>query len=299
LSNCQQVRTIFHEGVLWVDGSRDTTKEMARLCKAMGVQRKCGETWTECWRGWAREPERHILVILDGVDTPTALRPWVSEIGGQVVVLVTTRQAWRVERVLAQWLGSKTILGFGMCGLSPEEGHHLVNAGSRRQLTDDEWTVMQEIGEQVGWHAQTLLLAAAERHPICWQGQTDELRSGGMPFPEITELVKRQCATLDPREFDWLAAMANKTGSAWFGVTEAATTWQVTEAVAERRLWGLSGTGMVEMWAMETHEPPLEARWRVAPVVGHSLLGAGEDGPNMISLSSPPCIIPLSCPPVP
>ena len=126
LSNCQQVRTIFHEGVLWVDGSRDTTKEMARLCKAMGVQRKCGETWTECWRRWAREPERHILLILDGVDTPAALRPWVSEIGGQVVVLVTTRQAWRVERVLAQWLGSKTILGFGMCGLSPEEGHHLV-----------------------------------------------------------------------------------------------------------------------------------------------------------------------------
>ncbi len=262
LSHHGKAQSVFYDGVFWVDGSHDPSGEMERLCGSVGILPRCGETWTECWSHWVSKPERRALLILDGADTPEAVRPWVSQIGGQVVVLVTTRHGWPGERELARWLGPKTVHKVNVRGMSHEEGRRLVEAGARHQLADEEWNILQEIGEHLGWHPQTVMMAAAESHLICWQGQADELRSGSMPFSEITDIVKGQCERLEPRQYDWLGALAGRAVSAWFSGDEAARTWQVTEAVAARRLWALSGTGMVEMSAHDPHAAPTEAQHR-------------------------------------
>jgi hypothetical protein len=267
LAEDDKIRAAFREGVIWIDGTHQQDTEIERICKALGLQLQPGERWDECWRRWARSRTRRFLLVLDDVADAATIRTWVSELGTQVVALVTTRRAWMSQTEITRWMPFDTVSMVRVGGLPPDEGKRIVEAELGRDLKDEEWPVIQEVGEELGWHAGALALTAYEGRAVGWRGIADELKAGHMPLREVGETIREQVEELPPDERSWLMDLLKGTSPGWHDVAAAAVALRATEAIAIRRMWLLSGTGTIE-----TEGVTEQMRWRAAPIVRRSLL---------------------------
>jgi len=269
LADDDQVKRAFRDGVAWVDGSRDPEDEVMRLCLGFSREREPGERWVECWRRWAGAAERRLLLIVDDAISSEGLSPVIAGLGPQVVALITTQQGAEIRGEVERWLPADAVMEVGIHGLTPAEGRALVEAVAARSLTSAEWGLVQEIGERVGWHPETLRLAAIEGRANGWVGTLGELLVGRIPWAEVKRSVMRQWARLLPDPRDGLAALVRGAApGATLAVEEAARFWQVEPAVAERRLWVLEHYGLVESRVAERTQGK---RWSVARVARWSV----------------------------
>jgi hypothetical protein len=77
-------------------------------------------------------------------------------------------------------------------------------------------------------------------------------------------LVLRQWVRLRADEREWLSDLVHEAAStAWLTSADAAQLWQVARSVAERRLWLLEHSGLVEAERAGRAQVP---QWRVAPI---------------------------------
>ena len=246
LADDAQVLRAFHDGVLWVDGSRQPKKEAKRLCLALGLERAPGERWVECWQRWAGASERRCLLIIDDATPGPTLTSFVAGLGSQVVVLVTTQLGIEIRAAVARWLPAETVMAIVVGGLAPAAGRKLVELIIGRALPEAEWDAVQKIGELLGWHPEALRQAAIEGREVGWQGMLGELSAGRMPWIEIKRSVMLQWARLDHGQQKSLAALIGReTLETGFTTAEAAQCWQVGTAIASRRLWRLEHCGLV------------------------------------------------------
>lgn len=271
LADDDQVKRAFHDGVAWVDGSRDPEEEVMRLCLGFNLERAPGERWVECWRRWAGAGERRLLLIVDDAISSEGLSPLIAGLGPQVVVMITTQQGAEIRGEVERWLPAEAVMEIGVHGLTPAEGRALVEAVAAGPLTDAEWDLVQEVGELVGWHPEALRLAAIEGREVGWEGILDELRADRMPWDGVKRLVLRQWAQLRMDERDRLSDLVQGAApTAWLTSDDAARLWQVAQPVAERRLWVLEHGGLMESLRADQAQ---QHRWRVAPVAHPILAG--------------------------
>ncbi len=271
LTDNDRIKDSFRDGIAWLDGSRDPEEEITRLCLALSLERTPGERWIECWRRWFGAAERRLLLIIDDAISAEDLPPLIAGLGPQIVTLITTQQGAEVRPEVERWLPADAILEIGIHALEPSEGHALIEAVLAHPLADPEWELVQEIGEQVGWHPEALRLAAIEGRQIGWAGMLDELKASQMPWPALRRRLLGQIAELEPEPRGWLTLLnGGSEPGAWFAETEIARYWSVETAVAQRRLMLLKRQGLVQ----EEGNPP---RWRVAPAM-HPLVGRNRQG---------------------
>lgn len=261
----------FRDGIAWADGSRDPEEEVTRLCLGFRLEREPGEQWVECWRRWAGAGERRLLVIIDDAVSAEGLPPIIAGLGPQVAALITTQQGAEIRAEVERWLPANAIMEVGVRGLMPTKGRALVEAAIAQSLTDAEWSIVQEIGELLGWHPEALRLAAIEGREIGWQEMRSELRIGCMPWDEVTRLVMRQLARLGSDHQAWLMTLIQRIEpGCGFTPDEAAQYWKTGPAVATRRLWRLERCGLV-VW--EDISGAGSPRLRVEPTASLVLRG--------------------------
>jgi hypothetical protein len=271
LADDDQVKRAFRDGIAWVDGSRDPEEEVMRLCLGFSLEREPGEHWIECWRRWAGAAERRLLLIVDDAISSEGLSPFIAGLGPQVMALITTQQGAEIRAEVERWLPAETVMEVGVHGLTLAEGRALVEAVAGRPLADTDWGIVQEIGELVGWHPETLRLAAIEGREVGWQGMLGELSAGRIPWNEINRSVMRQWTRLHPNQQDWLAALiCRETPDTGFTADEAARCWKVGTAIASRRLWRLELYGLVIRETTTGEDSP---RLRVGPIASQVLTG--------------------------
>jgi len=269
LTDDDQVKRAFRDGVAWVNGSRDPEEEVMRLCLGFSLEREPRERWIECWRRWAGAAERRLLLIVDDAISSEGLSPLIAGLGPQVVALITTQQGAEIRAEVERWLPADAVMEVGVQGLAPTEGRELVEAVVERSLNDAEWELAQEIGELIGWHPEALRLAAIEGRSVGWQGMIDELRAGRVPWVEIRRRVMRQWARLHADQQAWLTALIQqKTPGTGFTTDAAAQCWEAEATIVGRRIWSLECCGLV---ARETVAGPDSPRWRVGPAA-HKVL---------------------------
>ena len=216
--------------------------------------------------------ERRLLVIIDDAVSADGLPPLIAGLGPQVVTLITTQQGAEIRAEVERWLPTNAVMEADIHGLAPTEGRELVGAVVGRSLTDDEWELVQEIGELIGWHPEALRQTAIEGRTGGWSGVLGELskiaewgETVGMPWIETRRLVMRQWTRLHPDQREWLSALLQGTApGAWFAIDEVARLWRVDMAVTDRRFWILKRCGVV---AEEPCSPLVRPRWRVVPIV--------------------------------
>lgn len=269
LADDDQVKRAFHDGVAWVDGSRDPEEEVMRLCLGFNLERAPGERWVECWRRWAGAGERRLLLIVDDAISSEGLSPLIAGLGPQVVVMITTQRGAEIRAEVERCLPAAAVMEVGVHGLTPNEGKKLAEAAVARPLTDPEWELIQEIGERVDWHPEALRLAAIEGREIGWQGILGDLKAGRMPWDGVRRLVMRQWAQLHPDQQDWLMALIRReTPDAGFTTDEAAQCWRVEITIASRRIWSLKQCGLVVREATTAAD---SSRLHVVPIASHML----------------------------
>ncbi len=269
LTDDDQVKKAFRDGIAWVDGSRDPEEEVMRLCLGFGLERAPGERWIECWRRFAGAVERRLLLIIDDSISAERLLSFIAALGPQVVTLVTTQQVAEIRAEVERWLPANAVTEMSVRGMAPTEGKELVQTVVGRPLTDAEWEFVEEIGELIGWHPEALRLAAIEGREIGWLGMLGELRAGRMPWAEVNRSAMRQWTRLLPGQQEWLAALVRGVApGASLDIEEPALFWQVESTVAERRLWILEQYGLVESRVAEQTQGK---QWSVARVARLSL----------------------------
>lgn len=270
LTDDERIKSVFRDGIAWLDGSRDPEEEVTRLCLALHLERAPGERWLECWRRWAGAVERRFLLIIDDATTAEELPPLLGGLGPQVVALVTTQQGAEIKAEAERWLPVDQVLEIGSHGLAPAEGRALVEAVQARPLADADWAMVREIGELVGWHAEALRLAALEGRDAGWAGQLEELRAGRLPWPTLRRRLLGQWAELSAEQRDWLAALDAGREPDAGADSDVARRWRVEAAIARRQLRLLAWRGLVQ----QAGDPP---RWRVAPAMQLASRGRGSD----------------------
>jgi hypothetical protein len=143
-------------------------------------------------------------------------------LGPQVVVLITTQQGAEIVTEVERWLPAEAVTEVGIHGLRPDVGKKLTEAVVERPLSDPQWELFREIGEQVGWHPEALRLAAIEGRKIGWEGPLGELWAGRMTWDEVGRLVLRQWARLRTDERRWQSAVVQGAlPTAWFTSDDA------------------------------------------------------------------------------
>ena len=246
LAGDDRVRRTFRDGVFWIAGSQSAKAEAKRMCLALGLARTPGERWVAGWQRWAGAPARRCLLIVDGAVSGAVLPPLVAGLGPQAVVLVTTQNGVAIRAELERWLPAGTVTAVSVAGLAPAESRQLVEAIFGQRLAAEEWDVVREIGERIGWHAEALRLAASEGREIGWRGLLGELQGGRLPWAEIQRSLTDQWSRLPGEQQAWLSDLvmpaAPDTG---FTAASAAELWGVAPAVAARRLWSLHSCGLV------------------------------------------------------
>jgi hypothetical protein len=273
LADNDQVKKAFRDGVAWVEGSRDPEEEVMRLCLGFDLERKPGERWIECWRRWTSAAERRLLLIIDDAISAEGLPPLIAWLGPQVVALITTQRGAETGAEVERWLPSDAITEVGIHGLAPSEGSALVEGVIGHALADTDEEMIQMIGELVGWHPEALRLTAIEGREIGWQGILGELETGRMPWDEVGRLMLSQWTRLRTDEPEWLSDLVQGAPDpAWLTSDDAACLWQVVRPIAERRLWLLEHSGLVESQVAEQTQ-----QWRVARV---SQLSLGQQTPR-------------------
>ncbi len=269
LTDDERIKSVFRDGIAWLDGSRDPEEEVTRLCLALHLERAPGERWLECWRRWAGAVERRFLLIIDDAISAESLPPLLAGLGPQVVVLITTQQGAEIRAEVERWLPADALLAVGVHGLLPAEGRELIETVAGRPLVAAEWELVQAIGERVGWHAEALRLAALEGREIGWAGLLEELRAGRLPWPTLRRRLLGQWAQLSAEQRDWLMALdAGHEPDTWFADADVVRRWGIEAAVARRRLTLLAWHGLVQ----QAGDPP---HWRVAPAMQ---LASGRHG---------------------
>jgi hypothetical protein len=271
LADDDRVKCAFRDGIVWIDGSRDPEEEVTRLCLALNLERAPGERPVECWQRWAGAAERRLMLIIDDAVSAEGLTPFLAGLGPQVVTLITTQQSAGMRGEVERWSSANAVMEVDIHGLAPIEGRELVEAAVGRSLTDDEREIVQEIGELVGWHPEALRLAAIEGREVGWQGILGELRSGRLPWIEVSRTLMKQWARLHADQRAWLAALIErKAPGTGFTINEAARYWQVETTIAGRRLWRLERCGLlIEETGVGSDSP----RWCVRPVAHKVLTG--------------------------
>jgi len=246
LTDDDQVKKAFRDGIAWVDGSRDPEEEVMRLCLGFSLERKLGERWIECWRRWTSAAERRLLLIVDDMLSAESLPPLIAGLGPQVVALITAQQGAEIRGEVERWLPAEAITEVGIHGLRPDEGRALVEAVIEHSLVDVEWDMVQEIGELIGWHPEALRLAGIESREIGWAGALGDLRAGRMCWDGIRGLVMRQWQRLiADHQTKLMTLIENITSNTVFTTGEAAQCWGTEPAIAARQIWMLEHCGFV------------------------------------------------------
>ena len=266
----ERVGEEFPDGILWVDAAVGKPEQwLERLCTALRLKRERWECWADCWQRWAGEEGRRCLLVVDDVVEGRRLEPLLAELGPGVVVLVTTQQGAEIRAEVERWVSPGEIRAIGVRGMEVEEGRRLVERNLERELEVGEWEAVQEIGELVGWHPESLRLAAMEGYRRGWQATLEGLESEGMPLISVDRMLARQWQRMEEEPKQWLLALVRWLNHGKrFGVRYGTAVWGVKLGVAERRLEWLESTGLVER--MEEERDALgwvQELWRVTPVV--------------------------------
>lgn len=264
LADNERIKSVFRDGIAWVDGSCDPEEEITRLCQALQLARAPGERWLQCWRRWVDAAERRFLLIIDDAVSAEGLPSLIAGLGPQAVALISTQQGAEIRAETERWVPANAIMEVGIHGLAPSEGRALVEAVIARPLTDADWDMVQEIGERVGWHPEALRLAAIEGREIGWPGMLDELKAGRMPWEEMRRLVNRQCARLNSGQQEWLLALVRgENRDAGFTIDRSAQVWQTETAIAERRTHILESSGLL---TRESNTEAVLRRCQITPM---------------------------------
>ena len=266
----ERVEEEFGDGILWVDATVGKPEQwLADFCTALQLKRERWECWADCWQRWAGEEGRRCLLVVDDAVEGKGLEPLLAELGPGVVVLVTTQQGAEVRAEVERWASPGEIRAIGVRGMEVEEGWRLVERNLERELEEDEWVVVQKIGELVGWHPESLRLAAVEGGERGWQVVLKDLESEGVGLVTVDMMLERQWRRLEEKTQERLLALVEWLNHGkCFGVRYGAVVWGVETEVAELCLEQLEGTGLVER--MESERDALgwvQELWRMTPVV--------------------------------
>jgi len=262
----EDVVAIFPGGIFWIDASWGGAEQWAeRLCEAIGRKKKGRERWTDCWRRWAGEPDRRILLLVDDAVEEDELGLLSTTPGPQAAMIVTTQDAHRMRMGMASRMSGSKICEMGVRGMEPQEGLRLVERVIERPLHADEREMVQEIGEQVGWHPEELFSAALDGRDMGWDKVLKVAESG----PLSKRRLERQLKQMEGQERGWLEALVHwmKRGGI-FGSLYGAAVWNMEIEKAERQLRRFEGMGLVEQLEGQRDMLwPEEQLWQVTPVV--------------------------------
>jgi len=265
----ERVGAHFPDGVLWVEpGEGKPEQWLDSLCTALQLNRERREGWAACWQRWVGESGRRCLLVVDDAVEGRRLGPLLAGLGPGVVVLVTTQQGVEIRAEVGRWVSPDEIREIGVRGLEVEEGRRLVELYVGRELEVGEWEEVQKIGELVGWHPESLRLAAVEGGERGWPVVLKDLESAGVALVTVDMMLERQWRRLEEKTQQRLLALVRWLNHGkCFGVRYGAAVWGVETEVAELCLEQLEGTGLVER--MENKRDVLgwvQELWRVTPV---------------------------------
>ena len=263
----------FGAGVLWVDAAQPPAAPPYEYwCGVLGIMRRPGESWAAAWQRWTAQSERRWLVVLDDVVEAAAVQPLLAHLGAAAAVLATTQDGALAQQLTGPWTATE-VTTLAMPPWTPQEGRALLEAALGRELTTEEWPVVQRIGELLGWHPAALRLTLWDGQAGAWEELLADLERAGGGHPlGISAWLQRQWTRLGqevekPQRTELLEQlwywMRDKRP---FGVGYAAAAWQVPEAVARRYLRQLELTGLVEPLAEPDPGGFGGALWRTLPV---------------------------------
>ena len=279
----ERVEEEFRDGILWVDAAVGKAEQwLERLCTALRLKRERWERWADCWQRWVGEAGRRCLLVVDDAVGGKNLEPLLAGPGPGVVVLVTTQQGVEMRAEVGRCVSLGEIREIGVRGLEVEEGRRLVELHVGRGLEEGEWEEVQEIGELVGWHPESLRLAALEGCQRGWGATLQDLAGEGVALVTVDMMLERQWQRMEEVLRRKLLALVRWLNHGKrFGVRYGAAVWGVEAEVAEQYLARLERTGFIER--MEGERDVLgwvEELWRVTPVVWRRW-GSEEKGENL------------------
>ena len=264
----EEIEDSFEGGIIWINASQDEAEEWAeRLCGALGAQREKKEDWLSCWHRAAAK--KRLLLIVDDVTKAKELGKLLACLGPQVIVVVTTqnkRQAW-TEMKRCMSIGE--VQGIAVRGMGPEEGRQLIEAVLERELGEEEWAVVQQIGGVVGWHAEELFTATLESCESDWD-TVQKLAESGLLSEQWFD---HQWSRMNDKERDRVESLVRwmkRNGP--FGSLYGTVVWDTSLQKAERQLRRFEGMGFIQ--EMEAQRGALRSAgplWQVTWMVYRAL----------------------------
>lgn len=250
-----EVQAAFPGGIAWAAGNSSVEEIAAAWCAALNLKRSPNTTWTLCWRQGSANIEKTLLVLDDVAASPD-LMVLFDFIGPNAVVLFTTQFGQETWETLARnWLEPELIWRLQIGPFSPAETRALLEQEQQRQLTDEEWAVVEQLGVQGDWDPEYLGQVALQSDLAEWQVMLAELRTAPDALHNSTQRVRAQWERL---EHDPLRAHTEKLAATMleprpFGTLYAAAVWKVAPETAARRLQEQARLGLIQ--PLEFHDP--------------------------------------------
>ncbi len=250
-----EVQAAFPGGIAWAAGDSSVEEIAAAWCAAVHLKHGANTTWTQCWRP-AGSPARRTLLILDDVAVLQDLMVLFDMIDPNTVVLLTTQFGQETWETLARnWLEPELIWRLQVGPFSPAEARILLEQCQRRQLTDEEWAVVEQLGIQSDWDPEYLGRVALCSGLTEWQTMLAELGTAPDALHNSLQRIRTQWERL---EHDPLRAYTERLAATMleprpFGTLYAAAVWKVAPETAARRLKEQARLGLVQ--ALEFHDP--------------------------------------------
>jgi hypothetical protein len=266
----------FRDGVLWLDGAEGDLVRQAcqRVAWTRGQNAAIGRAE---WESWFGDPVRRLLVVVDDLVEATDVRDLLEHKGCQVVVVVTTQRGADVVREMSRWMPSDRLAEVEITGLSRDRAREFVEKILGGVLDEADWTLVEEIGEGVGWHPEGLRLAAqmARNDLLTWRDVALDLQGveGSTILARLERWVDRHWRRMEPHEQVQAQRLlyAMERGGP-FGVLFASAAWNVEIGQARVRLSRMEQDGLIERMAdhpVERWWSEMGEQWRALPVVYH------------------------------
>lgn len=281
LTQDEQVRRVFRDGILWLNGAEKGL--LAQAAYRVGLDGHPGVR-REDWARWAGEPHRRLLIVVDDGLPDGDLDALIAGIGPQVVLVVTTQKGPEVMATMERWHPWERLAEIILRGMREEEGLGLIERVLGGRVQERERETVRRVGNLLGWHPEGLRLAAAmaqdtrgQRRGAAGRGRWVEVLAfleeeglkGGRWDP-LRWLVERQWERMGEDRRKWMEQTVWRTVRG--GPLEeplAGAIWGVRPEVARWILQDLERTGLVERVAVHPAEwwRGTTEMWRVTPVV--------------------------------
>ncbi len=274
LARDQKIRAAFGGRTLWLDAEVIRPEDwVARMVDQLGLELQARESLAHCWKRWAREPGRRLLLVID--DLMAEDRDWdavLDGIGPLDAVLVTTQDISAARAVVQRWIAPEAMQEVHVAGLTPAEGLTLASQVLGHNLSAGEQVYVRELGTALGWHPEALWLAVIEGDETGqWEGLITEVQQGDLNT-QVQRMVERQLERLGPDRRGWLNDLIRMM------VTECVFTpyygsavWDTTLEAAERRMGLLEKRGLIEQLHRDDRKNQEEPWRRLTPVVFRTL----------------------------